>query len=710
MGRHGRHAGLVVTVALALLLAPPAFAGTASVTGRTLYYTATGTDNIQMWVFAGDVGVIENATPGAGCHKEPGDYTRCPDVDAAVIDLGPGSAGVGIRSGSTGAIKVIGGDGDNGVADGGTGAVEFDGGAGDDTLTIMSYGGAAADDFTGGPGRDAVSYAGRTAAQHITLDDVADDGTPGEHDNIHSDVEWVEGGEGNDTISGGPGDNYLRGRGGDDTLLGNGGDDMLEGSGGGGCDHDTLEGGADDDRLFVIGPTDADGGPGDDRFEPSEGCSEGADVHGGPGTDIADFHGVYHAPFSVSIDDVADDGISGLDNYASDIENLTANDQSGIVLIGNDGPNVLRGGWGDDVLNGGGGADTLIGDRGIDVADYSSRSAPVSLTLDGQANDGEAGEHDSIASDVEDLIGGDGDDTLAGDGGDNVFDGGPGADVMTGGGGFDAVDYFYRDAPVRADLDGQAGDDGETGEGDTIGADVEGIFGGAGADTLTGNALDGFLAGEEGNDALRDPGGEDLLDGGDGNDAIDSRDQAPDLVYCGDGNDSVQRDLSDDVDADCELVTTAQAQATPTPTVTPVPTATPTPRPRIPVTPVIRIDRVAPHATTLRVAARLHTKTVRSEGFLVTVGCDEPCRVFAELRASSATAKALKGRGVKAAGVLANGSLTTVASGTRSFAVVLNASGRRALRKLGKGTYTLTVTVADAAGNTRKQTRRLRLL
>jgi Ca2+-binding RTX toxin-like protein len=707
MGRHGRLAALV-TAALALLLAPPAFAGTASVTGRTLHYTSTRVESIRMAV-GGQVGIIEDATPGPGCHQDLGDYTRCPDVDDAVIELAPAGGGVWIEPGSTGTISVIGGAGNDGVGDWGTGAVVFDGGAGDDSLESGPIGGTAADDFIGGPGRDQVLYGYRTTPQDITLDDVANDGSPGELDNIHSDVEWVEGGEGDDTLSGGAGDDTLSGRGGDDTLHGNGGDDVLDGGGNSTCGHDVLDGGADDDRLVVDGQVKADAGPGDDRLEAREGCPGGAEAHGGPGVDTADFHGVYHAPFSVSIDDVADDGVSGLDDYASDIENLTANNQSGLLLIGNDGPNVLRGGWGDDVLDGGGGADTLIGDRGIDVADYSSRSAPVSLTLDGQANDGEAGEHDSIASDVEDLIGGDGDDTLAGDGGDNVLDGGPGADVMTGGGGFDAVDYFYRDAPVRADLDGQAGDDGETGEGDTIGADVEGIFGGAGDDTLTGNALDGFLTGEEGNDTLRDPGGEDLLDGGDGNDAIDSRDQASDLVSCGDGKDSAQRDLSDDVDADCELVTTAHVEATPTPTVTPVPTATLVPR-RIPVTPVTRIDRAAPHATTLRVAKRLHAKTVLGEGFLVTAGCDEPCRVFAELRASSTTVNALKRRGVKAAGVLADGALTTAASGTRRFAVVLNASGRRALRKLERGTYTLTVTVADAAGNTRKETRRLRIV
>ena len=55
---------------------------------------------------------------------------------------------------------------------------------------------------------------------------------------------------------------------------------------------------------------------------------------------------------------------------------------------------MLTGGEGNDVLDGGGGADTLGGGEGYDLADYSARTAPVSLTLDGAANDGEAGEQD----------------------------------------------------------------------------------------------------------------------------------------------------------------------------------------------------------------------------------------------------------------------------------------------------------------------------
>ena len=108
---------------------------------------------------------------------------------------------------------------------------------------------------------------------------------------------------------------------------------------------------------------------------------------------------------------------------------------------------MLTGGDGYDRFDGRGGADTIVGGDGYDLADYSSRTAPLSLTLDGVANDGEAGEQDSL--DVEDLRGGAGADTLLGDDEENYLDGGPGADVMRGGAGFDFVDYFDR--TVRRD-------------------------------------------------------------------------------------------------------------------------------------------------------------------------------------------------------------------------------------------------------------------
>ena len=84
-------------------------------------------------------------------------------------------------------------------------------------------------------------------------------------------------------------------------------------------------------------------------------------------------------------------------------------------------------------------ADDVAGGAGSDTANYASRTAPVTVTLDDTANDGEANEKDNVRSDVENVIGGSGADRLAGSAGPNRIDGGPGADVIEGGTGNDTL-------------------------------------------------------------------------------------------------------------------------------------------------------------------------------------------------------------------------------------------------------------------------------
>ena len=55
------------------------------------------------------------------------------------------------------------------------------------------------------------------------------------------------------------------------------------------------------------------------------------------------------------------------------------------------------------------------------------------LADDGGDADGPAGARDNVATDVENLVGGDGDDTLAGSAGRNDLNGGPGADSLAEG-------------------------------------------------------------------------------------------------------------------------------------------------------------------------------------------------------------------------------------------------------------------------------------
>jgi Ca2+-binding RTX toxin-like protein len=727
--------GALASLAAIAAIVPAAHAGSLYVTDdgthRVLHFVADPGEINGLQVAAPDgqtylrVDDANDLTLGTGCTLfTDATDARCDKAGITEVDVDLGD--------QDDQFDVVGDIGLPVVANGGDGADQLgaaghgsrlDGGPGDDTfraddprLSGADDAQRGADDFHGDAGHDTISYYNRVVPLTISLDDVANDGYAGEGDDVHSDIEQVRGGFDSDTITGSAGDDELFGSGGDDTLSGLGGDDTLES--GNGCGVQALSGGTGDDTLLFAGQAHADGGPDDDTLVPvnDSTCGHDADIQGGAGHDVADLRHVTTTGASFSLDDVADDGATGTDDYHSDIEDMTAaaGANSGLYLIGSAGPNVLTGGSGDDLLQGGGGADTLIGGGGDDVADYSDHSGPVTLTLDGAANDGSPGEGDQIAGDIEDLRGGSGNDTLVGNGGDNILDGGPGADVLSGGAGVDAVDYSDRIAPVHVDLDGSPGNDGGSGEGDTVGADVEGAFGGAGDDTLIGNGADGFLAGGDGNDMLTDPGGDDDLFGEDGDDVIDSTDGAPDLVSCGDGDDQVWRDAIDQHTTDCERVaigprtSSSPSDAPRPPTVIRIPVVVAR---RPPVTPARTLpapaDTTAPtaHVTVVR-GARLARLLAR--GLDVDVLCSENCRIDARLVARSATARTLRRHGVRAGTTLASGRLSRRAGGRVRLRVTK--AGRRALAHLRGGvSLQLILVLTDGARNHRQVAQALSL-
>ncbi len=124
-------------------------------------------------------------------------------------------------------------------------------------------------------------------------------------------------------------------------------------------------------------------------------------------------------------------------------------------LYGEGGDDKLTGGLGDDLLDGGpgiddlgqikvaDGADVLVGGAGVDQVSYATRAAgdPLSVTLDGLANDGSAGEGDNVGSDVENVLLGKGDDFFDGSAlaFRNLVQGGAGADELHGGGSGDQL-------------------------------------------------------------------------------------------------------------------------------------------------------------------------------------------------------------------------------------------------------------------------------
>ena len=682
---------LLALLALALVAPAQARGGTVSVEAGVLHFRAASGD--VDWIslnddITGALGLIgmSPVTAGPGCTNRSSNWAICAadGVERVVLELGDkdDQATTSWYAFSR-PVRIDGGPGDDYLrADGGQS--ELYGGEGDDTFD--SFGGEGAGVWSGGPGWDKALYNQRFEPLTLSLDGVANDGATGEGDNLEPDIEEVWGGYKDDLVTGSPGDDELHGGEGVDEIHGLDGNDTLDGWLGGYGDHLYGEGG--DDTLMMYGATRADGGPGDDTIVPGIASCAHCVAIGGPGVDTAFAYDAGDEGSTISLDDVANDGWTGTDDYRSDIENLVAGDH-GMTLIGSAGPNVLTGGDGDDVLIGAGGPDDLAGGDGFDVADYSDHLAPVTLTLDGLRNDGAAGENDRIQTDVEDLRGGAGNDLLIGDGGDNVLDGGRGADVLRGGGGLDAVDYSERERGVTARLDGTARS-GEAGEGDTVGADVEGAFGGFSADLLVGNVADGFLVGFEGADRLLDNGGKDLLDAGAGEDQLDSTDASADDVVCGEGADRVWRDTRDTPDDDCEFVQAGPRppDPEPTPTATATPTTTPTPTPTPAPRPTPRaIEDGAPRAS-VKVVGRLRAATLRAQGLKLTVRCDEPCRVRAELTGRR--------------GVAARGELTRLSAQVRT----LRLTSRRAWRP---GRYTLTLTITDRGGNARRIVRTLRV-
>jgi Ca2+-binding RTX toxin-like protein len=145
--------------------------------------------------------------------------------------------------------------------------------------------------------------------------------------------------------------------------------------------------------------------------------------------------------------------------------NDTLNGQGGSdTLFGGEGNDTLNGGGGSDTLdgeagsdalNGGGGADTLIsksdgardnldGGNGVDTADFSTYTANLSVTLDGGdfATVGGSGPTTATSDrvrNIENFIGGSGNDTITGDGLANRLEGGGGNDTLNGGGGSDVL-------------------------------------------------------------------------------------------------------------------------------------------------------------------------------------------------------------------------------------------------------------------------------
>jgi Ca2+-binding RTX toxin-like protein len=254
--------------------------GYPAATAEIVYDAAPGEVNRLSISVVGETATVVDrvaVAPGAGCTRpnaaSPGRATcnlhLVPSVSQvgvfnfARLGLGDGDDSASVSSLGTEPYDLITGTPDVVSADAGAGndtvtvaaTARLAGGPGNDKLQVTQgsgrlAGGAGNDRLIGGPGADmfesergldgadvmqggsgfdTASYANRRQGVRADLDGDADDGAPGEGDQIDIHVEAIEGGAGGDRLDGDRRANTLIGKGGRDRLDGGRGEDRLEG-------------------------------------------------------------------------------------------------------------------------------------------------------------------------------------------------------------------------------------------------------------------------------------------------------------------------------------------------------------------------------------------------------------------------------------------------------------------------------------------------
>ncbi len=427
----------VLGVALTGLVAGPADASSAQIfsSGSLYYQASTGETNTVTITYTGSSFTITDPgatiTPGTGCTgsgtitcsaagvtsisvslSDGNDSALVNSPFRTYVDGGEGNDDIATGSGSdsvypgSGINNVATGDGNDYVA-----AV-----AGNDTINLGAGNdstdpGLGNDDVRGGPGNDYANYSNRSGGVTVSLDNLGGDGETllGESDNVHSDIESVYTGNGNDNVTGSAAANYISTGNGNDTLNGGGDRDTL--SAGSGAD--TLNGGTGNDRLYDDEGADTlKGDAGDDNLYSYDG-TVGRDIFsGGTGVDLVGFYGDKNV--TVTLNNVANDGRAGdlTDNVKTDVEDVSTGAGDDTVtgssasndFTSGEGNDTLRGGAGSDGLDGDRGRDKLFGDNGVDSI-YGGAGADTIVSQDTSADYVTCGSSvDSVNRDSKDQV------------------------------------------------------------------------------------------------------------------------------------------------------------------------------------------------------------------------------------------------------------------------------------------------------------------
>ena len=260
-----------------------------------------------------------------------------------------GGAGEDDITGGSGDDPIDGGDDDDTI-DAGSGDDTVEGGAGDDTI----IGGDGSDTVTGGDGDDVINTSGHLPLLDLGFPGYPTTGVPPIPADFapNNDIDFVDGGDGDDTII--TGDDA-------DTILGGAGNDTIDA----GIDADTVDGGVGDDRIVGGEGSDTiDGGDGDDTIyagiDPDLGLPDDLDIPDSGINQPAD-------PEQNNGKDVVNGGAGNDTIFGQDDDDTLFGDEGNDVIDGGIDEDTISGGSGDDTIIGGDGADTLTGNSGEDT-------------------------------------------------------------------------------------------------------------------------------------------------------------------------------------------------------------------------------------------------------------------------------------------------------------------------------------------------------
>ncbi|MFL9609328.1 beta strand repeat-containing protein [Methylobacillus sp. Pita2] len=439
-------------------------------------------------------------------------------------------------NGGAGNDTIVAGDGDN-VINGGTGNDLIIVGTGNNTIDggENTATGATKDS-------DTISYV--NVSQSVFVD-------------LRAGKTWWDGLNGSNTkdtlsnlenIVGSGGDDHLIGNQNANYILGGNGDDTIEGIANTGAAGDTLDGGSgNNNTLSYLNATDTVTvtlGNGDAKGSGKIGASQ-----------IDDLYHFTHIIGSAT----ATNNITG-----NDANNLIQGGAANDTLNGGAGDDTLYGGDGDDKLIGGTGTNQLHGGSGNNTASYEGITINVTATLNddgtGTGSAGTVGPNNIYVrdtySDINNLIGGSGNDRLRGNIHDNLIEGGAGNDTLLGGGGRDTLDggagtntvsYEYSSGVPTTTNDFSLINLSNVnrtvtvgGNSYTIAAQSTNIKDYANSDFNSQDTLRNIqnVIGTSGNDIIIGSSGSNRIEAGAGNDWIDAR-QGKDTVLAGSGNDTI---------------------------------------------------------------------------------------------------------------------------------------------------------------------------